>query len=196
MPLVASPIVDLESEVKPFLNIDKPDFDAKLTTFIASESQAIVNDIGQVTGDPTVSEWHDGGTERIVLRNPGPIQSVTSVTESYGTITYTLSQVTLDTSSTGNAYTYTVDLDEGLIVRRAAGIAVNFADGVRNVHVTYVAGYDTVPGDIKEACLLRIKYAWETQRGTSTRNSSGPTSDAVLARAEEILKRYRVPGIA
>ena len=196
MPTIAPNIVTL-ADAKSFLSIDKTEFDDKLTTFIASESQAIVNDIGQVGGNLTLDEWHDGGTDHIVLRNPGPIQSVTTVTESYGTITYTLTQVTLDVSSTGNAYTYTVDLDEGLLVRRAAGMAVPFANGVRNVHVTYVAGYVNIPADIQEACLLRVKYAFETQRGNRGASNSGPaSSEMTLARAEEILRRYRVPGLA
>jgi uncharacterized phiE125 gp8 family phage protein len=192
MPL--TPIVNRDTEVKPFLKITQTDTDTLLDGFIATASQMIVNRVGQVAGSPTVDEWHDGGGDRIVLRNAGPIQSVTTVTESYGTITYTLTQVTLDQSSTSNAYTYTVDLNDGVLVRRASGIAVPFASGVRNVHVSYVAGYATTPADIKHACLLRIKILWNAVRGNKT--GTGPDSLALEAEYEAILARYQVPGIA
>lgn len=195
MPLIADPIVTL-SDTKAFLNITSSTSDTELNTFIAAASQAIVNRIGPVSGSPTVSEWHDGGLDRIVLRHQGPIQSVTSVTESYGTVTYTLTAVVLDSGSTATAYGYSVDLDRGVIVRRASGIAVPFASGVQNVHVTYVAGYSTVPSDISHATLLLIKSMWETQRAAAKAGSSPNPPVDLPARVEFLLAPYIVPGIA
>jgi len=197
MPIIADPIITL-AEAKAFLNITVATFDTELTDFVAAASQVIVNRIGPVAGSPTVSEWHDGGSERLMLRQQGPIQSVTTVAESYGTVTYTLTQVTLDASPAVTAYGYTVDLDHGLIVRRASGVAVPFASGIQNVHVTYVAGYATVPGDIKHATELLLKHMWETQRGSS-RPGSGPDQTSAYTlpyRVEEILAVHTVPGIA
>lgn len=198
MPTAASPIVTVP-QAQNYLGVTGRDSD--LAGVINTASQMIVNRIGQVAGSPTVDEWHDGGCDRIMLYNQGPIQSVTSVTESYGTIVYTLTQVSLDAGS-ANAYGFTIDLDSGLLVRRASGIATLFAPGVRNVHVTYVAGYATVPADITEACLYLVKHLWDPRRGAGTRNpGTGGTEPqqtplAFPPRVEEILAPYTVPGIA
>lgn len=199
MPIIASPIITTQ-EAKDFLNITVTTFDSELALFVQAASQMITNRIGVVTGSPTVDEWHDGGSDRIVLRNQGPIASVTSVTETYGSVTRTLTQVTIDSGSAGDAYSYSVDLNRGLLVRRASGVAVAFAAGVRNVHVTYVAGYATTPEDIKQAAKVLVKHLWQTQRG-GPKASNGTMPDGATAytfphRVEEILSPYIVPGIA
>jgi len=200
MPAVADPIVTL-TQAKTQLNIPTADTDddAELTTFIAAASQMIVNRVGAVAGSPTVDEWHDGGSTDILLRNEGPVQSVTSVTESYGSVVYTLSQVTLDSGSVTTPFGYTVDLDLGLLVRRAAGVAVPFADGEANIHVTFVAGYATTPPDITQACLVLVQHLWETQRGGGLRPGRAPMETVGFSmpnRVMEILEPYIVPGIA
>lgn len=202
MPIAAEPIITLD-QAKTFLNITSADFDTELPDFIATASQMIVNRIGQVAGSQTVDEWHDGGSERIVLRNQSPIQSVTSITESYGTISYTLTQITLDTGSVGNgAFEYTVDLNTGVIVRRASGVAVCFTPGIRNIHVTYVSGYASVPADITQATQLLVQHLWTTQRGSGTARPGLAGADANPGamyswpyRVEEILAAYDLPGI-
>lgn len=197
MPIIAAQIITVP-EAKTFLNITVSTYDAELSAFIDSASQTIVNQIGPVAGSPNVSEWHDGGSDRLVLRQQGPIQSVTTVTETYGTVTYALTQVDIDSSPAATAYGYSVDLDHGLLVRRASGVAVPFASGTQNVHVTYVAGYATSPADIKDAAKFWVKYLWETQRG-SRKPGSGPDPESAFnarRRAEDILASYVVPGIA
>lgn len=198
MPTIAAPILDV-TEAKSFLNITGSAQDAELTGFIAAASQMIVNRIGVVSGSPTVDEWHDGGSDRIVLRNQGPIVSVTTVTEALGPIVYTLAQVTLDSGSTTNAYAYTVDLDHGVLVRRTSGVATPFAGGVRNIHVTYVAGYATVPDDVKHAAKVLLRHLWQTQRGTATQRGGDDVPGSAYSfphRVEEILAPYVTPGIA
>lgn len=194
MPIIADPIITL-AQAKTFLNITTTTSDAELTDFIASASQYVVNRIGPVSGSPTVSEWHDGGSSKIVLRTQSPVQSITSVTETYGTVMYTLTGITLDSAPVATAYGYTVDLDRGLIVRRASGVAVPFAAGTQNIHVTYVAGFASVPADIVEATQYLVKHAWETQRA-SKGPGTGPPFGGNLARANEILDARTVPGIA
>lgn len=199
MPTIADPIVTL-AQAKAQLGIVSTDFDADLELAISSASQWVANKIGPVAGSPTVDEWHDGGGTQIVLRNDGPIQSVTSVTESWGSIDYTLTEVTLDSGSLGSAFEFTADLNLGLIVRRAAGAAVRFAPGKANIHVTFVAGYATVPDDIVTATLLYLQYQWETRRGPSQRPGRGPSPSMspgeMYGRAMELLSSYMPPGIA
>lgn len=203
MPTAAADIVQLV-DAKAFLNISVDTYDDELGRFVSAASQAIVNRVGQVSGSPTVDEWHDGGTTRIVLRNRGPVQSVTNVTESWGTIDYTLAEVVLDSASQATAFGYTVDLDTGVLVRRSNGIAVQFAAGVRNIHITFVAGYTTPPADLAQACLLLISHLWETQRGSGSRRPGTPPVDGGSPlsftswprRVEELLAPYTLPGIA
>jgi uncharacterized phiE125 gp8 family phage protein len=197
MPVIASPMMTLD-EAKSYLTMTSTDSDVKLQTFIAAASQMIYNKVGVVSGSPTVDEWHDGGSETIVLRNMGPIESVTTVIESYGTTVYTLTQVSLDTPAAGSAYQYTVDLDQGLLIRRAAGIAIPFAAGSRNIHVTYVAGYATVPADIKQAALVLLDHLWSTQRGPQSRAGVAPdgVGYSMPNRVLEILQPYMIAGIA
>jgi hypothetical protein len=200
MPLATNALATL-ADAKARLKIGGTDDDGRLTGVINAASQLIVNRIGQVAGSPTVEEWHDGGSPTIMLRNSGPLQSVSTVAESYGTIFYTLSQVTLDSGSVGSTYTYTVDLSLGLLTRRAAGVAVCFASGRSNIHVIYVAGYATTPADIAEAALLQIQHMWTQLRGPSAKPAQGnpgePAGASVLApRVEEILRPYIDIGIA
>lgn len=198
MPAVATPIVTVD-QAKAQLNIDKSDNDAKLATFVAAASQMIVNRIGAVAGSPTLDEWHDGGSTDILLYNEGPIQSITSVTESMGSVVYTLTQIVLDSGSVTTPFGFTVDLSQGLLVRRAAGVAVPFAAGEQNIHVTFVAGWSTTPPDITQATLLLIQHMWETQRGQGGRPGSPPMETSAFSfpnRVMEILAPYIVPGIA
>lgn len=196
MPTVAANLVTRD-QVKDFLSISEATNDAKLDSFIAAASQMIQNKVGVLWGTATVDEWHDGGSDRIVLRNSGPIASVTSVLESYGSIVYTLTQVSLDAAASGNAYQYTVDLNSGLIVRRASGVAVQFAAGIQNVHATYVTA-TTAPADVQHAGLVLIKHLWTTQRGPQGKTGAIPEgmSYSFPNRVLEILSPYIVPGIA
>lgn len=195
--MVAS-IVTL-AQAKDFLNITTTDSDAELPFYTEAATDMWANRGGPV-GSQAFDEWYDGGSDRIVLRTT-PIISVTSVIESLGSITHELNNVPSGTS--GDAWAYTVDLSLGALTRRAAGVAVQFAPGVKNIHVTYTAGYATVPKDVQLAVLLLTKHMWQTQRGIGKRPGMSPADDyqpkeaySWPNRVEEILAGYKVPGIA
>lgn len=189
-------------EAKQFLNITVTTFDTELASFITAASQMWINRVGPV-GSAAFDEWYDGGVPQIALRHV-PIQSVTSVVESYGsTVHYTLTEQVLDGSVSMDAWGYTIDTTTGMLTRRATGVAVPFAPGRRNVHVQYSAGYTAVPEDIKHAVFLLIMHFWQTQRGGSKRPGQGGTDDwrpdfafTWPSRVEEIAASYRLPGIA
>lgn len=194
-------IVTLD-EAKTFLNITVATFDAELAGFITAASQMWINRVGPV-GSAVFTEWYDGGTSRIALRNT-PVLSVTSVVESYGsTVHYTLTPQDLAAGPSSDAWGYTIDTTTGLLTRRAAGVAISFAPGQRNVQVVYTAGYAAIPEDIKHAVDLLIMHLWQTQRGGSKRPGQGGTDDwrpdfafSWPSRVEEIAAGYRIPGIA
>ena len=192
------------AEAKTFLNITNNTSDASVQSMLSAASDMIQNRIGPVGGSPTFDEWYDGGSTKIVLRHT-PIQSITKITEAWAaTAIYTLNASVLDGTPTDTgSWGYSVDLSAGIITRRAAGFAVPFAPGVQNVHVQYVAGYATVPEELKLAAKLMVQHMWATQRGGAKRpglggDDSGPASDfdAFPSRVEEILSNFYTPGIA
>lgn len=184
------------NEAKDYLNISSSTSDAELGPFITAASQAWVNKVGPVAGSPTYSEWYDGGGYFISLRHT-PVQSITSITEALtATSVYTLNALVLDGTGSSDAYGYTFDQETGLLTRRASGAPSLFAAGIRNIHVTYVAGYATVPEDIKLAIKDLVHDMWQSQRAT-LRGGEVPTPPSLWPRrAAEIASAYYVPGIA
>lgn len=194
-------------DVKTFLNISGSQYDAELPNFITTASDMIESRIGSVAGSPTYDEYYDGGhgnTMQIVLRH-APIQAVTAVSESISTgWVRTLAAQPLDGTSTDSSpFGYTVDLQDGLITRRSAGVACAFAPGKRNIHVVYTAGMATVPPELQTAAKILVKHLWEERRGGAKRPGLGGGDDTSLkdegdfpARVEEILANFYIPGIA
>jgi uncharacterized phiE125 gp8 family phage protein len=191
------------ADTKTFLNISGTQYDGELPSFITSASDMIESRIGPVAGSPTYDEWYDGGSTQIVLRH-SPVQSVASITESYGgTVTFQLSKVVLDAGVPMGTYGYTFDASNGLITRRAAGGTIPFPAGTMNIHVIYTAGFIAPPAELQTACKILVKHLWETRRGGAKRPGLGGNDEASLkdegdfpARVEEILANFYIPGIA
>ena len=195
------PIVDLDA-AKAFLNITSSAYDVELQTFIDAAERMVVNRIGPVVDSPIIDEWHDGGSVSIVVRARGPIASVMKVTESYGPISYTLTEVVEDESPIG-PFTFSVDYGRGVLTRRYSGVAGRFAPGRANIHVVYEGGYTLSPPDITLATNLLIAHMWETQRGGAAVRPGAMSEQidprrfyAMPRRVEEILAQYDTPGIA
>ena len=187
------------AQTKTFLNISNTVSDGELPFFMSAATTMWANRGGPV-GSETHDEWYDGGEQSIVTRAT-PIISVQAVTVSLGAITYTLQEHATGTS--GYAWSYTVDKATGTFIRRAAGVAVPFEYGRRNVNIQYTSGYATVPDDVQLAVLLLVRHMWATQRGVGVRPSMGGLDDQPREssfvwpnRVEEILANYKIPGIA
>lgn len=192
------------ADAKTFLNISNTASDATVAALVSSASDMIINRIGPVLGAPTLNEWYDGGSTKIVLRKT-PVQSIVKITEAWGvSAIYTLNNSVLDGTPTDTgSWGYSVDLSAGIITRRASGFAVPFARGIQNVNVQYVAGYITAPPELQLAANLLVQHMMATQRGGSKRpgmggDDSGPATDfdAFPSRVEEILANFYTPGIA
>ena len=133
-------------------------------------------------------EWHDGGGTMIRLLQ-APAISITTVTESYGAGYFrTLTQQDLDAGSF-DAFGYTVDLADAILTRRISGAAGRFADGRRNVHVTYVAGRATIPPNIIRATRRLVRWLWQTEM----QGISRPTSGQAVEATSTTPSGYRVP---
>jgi len=184
-------------EAKDFLNITTTTDDAELGLFTDAASQMWLARGLPGAGTARV-EWYDGGQTRIVLRYT-PIVSVTTVSETIGSVTYPLTEQPVDSQS--GAFAFTVDPFTGVMTRRVAGTAVAFAAGVANVKVSYSSGFATVPEDIKLAIKLLTRHMWETQRGGAKRPGTGGGDDFSTTyvwpnRVQEIAEAYSGPAIA
>ena len=181
--------------------------DDELSESMEAVEAAIIEAIGPVVSTAQ-DEWHDGGST-IVRVDYRQILTVTTVTESAGTYRRTLTEQPLD-GSTFDAYGYTVDKGYGVITRRVSGVAAPFMLGRRNVHVAYTAGFATVAANVPKNIVMAgeelTRWLWEPQRGSGQQrggSNSQPTiantlpaaGDAFPIRVEQLLRRYRSPGI-
>lgn len=199
--MAAVDIVQL-ADVKAQLNITVGTWDTQLASFITAASQMWVNRVGPVnTAAAQFNEWYDGGRDTIMLRQQ-PVSAVTSVIEVFSSQTsYALTYQSLLPGGDNSAWGYTTDLSMGTVVRRAAGVAVPFVSGVRNVNVQYAGGFASPPADIQLAVRLLVKHMWETMRGNvkvpgQGGNEWNPAMGfAWPARVKEIAAGYMIPGI-
>jgi hypothetical protein len=103
-----------------------------------------------------------------------PLISITSVKESYGANSYTLSSEDPFGTGSASAYAYTIDLASGVLTRRAAGVAVPFLPGHRNVQVVYVSGRDTIRPNVLLATRRLIRHLWQSEQQGFRPAMSGP----------------------
>jgi hypothetical protein len=150
-----------------------------LREVIAAATPIMEDLIGSVASR-TRTETFDGGRAQITLLYP-PLLSVTSVIESYGsTYQRTLNLVDIFSGSSSDAYGYTVDLNTGIITRRANGIAIPFVSGLRNIQVSYVAGR-VLAGNHLLACRRLVKHLWQTEQQNYSPMQNSPEDIGVTA---------------
>jgi hypothetical protein len=83
---------------------------------------------------------------------------------------------------------------EGTLVLRSS----TFPRGTRNVLVTYLAGYDPVPADLEEACLLMIDFLYshrnDRRSGVKAKTKNGETVtyiDGIPTNVALLLEPYK-----
>lgn len=166
MPINSS-LIQLD-EAKSFLNIPTSDVteDETIASFIDAASNVAQFYCGDLL-PTTYTEVHDGGGAAIYTRHT-PVLSVTTLTEYIGSITYTLTNQPLGSST--NAWGYTIDdPPAGRIVRRSAsGIAWRFVPGLGNVSITYTAGMTEIPEQVYAGISFIVKHLFESQRGAAS----------------------------
>jgi uncharacterized phiE125 gp8 family phage protein len=173
------------TEVKRWLNLDGSGDDDFLQEAINDWSDAVETRCGRIIKQATYTdEAHDGGKKAVLLLHP-PVSSITSITVD-------------DDELESDEYVY--DEKSG-IVRMVSGYAFEGVNG--EVTVTYVGGYDPVPGDLKRAMmqLAALEYYLSgrgrkalAKRGESMGNGSvsyerGPQDQEKIMK--EIERRYK-----
>lgn len=150
--------------------------DDELRLYLAAATP-IIEDLTGPMRRTTYSDQYDGGVQTLILRH-SRIISVTTVTEYWGSYAWDLSQAANPAAS--GQYSYTVDLGIGAITRRTpSGAATFFANGQRNIHVTYTAGAAVVPPNIRLAARRLAAHQYRTsQQGTRPAFGTGDTDVA------------------
>lgn len=190
-------IVSLE-EVKNHLNYNSTSTadDEELRRIIDAATDLCEQYVGQVLGRRTFTdELYDGGADCLRLRNPRAI-SITSVYENGALV-----------ASNGYALDYTGQrlFRVGSSTLYAQNSYGYWAQGMNNVKVTYIAGFENPPASAKQGVLEVIRHLWQTQRGSMNvlggRSLQGdetyttPTY-SLPRRAMELLDPTSLPGLA
>lgn len=179
------------ADAQAHLNITSSDYDDELIVFIDRATDLLEAYTGRALARRTyTSETYSGeGASMLPLRH-APVTSITSVTES---------------GSSVSASGYSLDGDAGILWRLGGTYYPGYwVEGIRNITVTYVAGYANPPGRSVQACLELVRHLWETQRGTFAPARAGASTDdyvpglsfSMPRRVAELVDDLRVPGVA
>lgn len=138
------------AQVRSHLNISRVDNDGEIQAFIDAAVAAIGERVGPL--EPTAKTVRVRPTGRI-LRVPAPATTLTSVVDADGVAVSPL----------------------GLFMEPASGL-ISANDGSTFTSgyyvVTYMAGRDPVPADLKLAVMELVRHFWDTQRGPTRRPGS------------------------
>jgi len=180
------------AEVDAELNTDTSQ-NSEIQGFIDSITRVVETIVGPVNSTPYV-EWHDGGSDTIVLKHV-PVVSIDAITEYAGTSPTSLAGEALDASpATFSAAGYQFNPETGVVYRTNMGAPYRFPAGRRNVKVSYHAGRSEVPANVREAALELIRLHWRPQRsGGPSTLPGGDRSDEGDLQGQTILG-FLVPG--
>lgn len=120
-------------------------YDEELRDIIAAATVACADYTGRTLTRTTFTEWYSGGGMMLPLRH-SPVISVTTVSENGTALT---------------ASDYVLDEANGVLWRGTTSTQMAWTSGVRNVNVTYVAGYADPPVAIRMAVLRMVEHLWQ-----------------------------------
>lgn len=119
----------------------------------------------------SITELHDGGTERI-WPSETPVASVTTLTEYSGT-TGTALTAESNTVKPANGYLLDSDGRHGVrIWRRSSGYSRLFTSGQQNISLVYAAGRAATTAAVghqfKLAAQLMLTHVWRAEKGAGS----------------------------
>lgn len=166
--------VDLNLDVKPYLQFPTgaSTSDTLLQGVVDMSCTWVQNYLGRPIA-PTEffrrfsGYWGTGNGGAFISLPYYPVTSVVSVVEYWGVSgPHTLAEQT--PQSQGTQDVYSMDYLHGYVIRAFMGLVPRpFFPGLRNVEVTWTAGYNPVPADIKFATLRLIKHWWTHEEQAS-----------------------------
>ncbi len=154
-----------KAEYKAYAKIVNPNQDAEIDSIIPKVSQLVKTYCGRTFvdyADEAKVEYSNGGIAAIIL-NEWPVIAVDSV------------EYSSDYGQTYTAITEFVDwvLDEGYIVATSPS---GFAKQLRGYKVTYKAGYETLPEDLKLGVLDLVTYYLKNDAAVHSTKAPGTNS--------------------
>ena len=137
--------------LKAFLGIAEADaqFDERLEQAIDGASWTLNTETSRLLKSRTLTEYYDGDGGTKLYLDQRPINSITSI-HSDPTRAWAADSLIASTA-------YQVYGDEGYVVFTDTSVDV----GHRVIRVIYVAGYSTVPYDLREACIELAALTYE-----------------------------------
>jgi hypothetical protein len=177
--------------------------DEDLRSFISACTPTMEDICGPILST-TRTETYDGGGTQIAL-NYAPVVSVTTVIESYGSnYAKTLTLQNRFAGGGSDAYGYDIDLATGIITRLAAGVAVHFPSGQRNIQIVYIAGRAVITPNIILATRRLVKHLFQSEQQDYNPPQFGPeslthTPSGFTVPSEVIMlcaNSKRLPGVA
>lgn len=181
---MADDILSLTSPqaVKNYLNIDDENSDSVISDLISRVSKEIEVYCNRNFKKDTRIDYFNGDGQSSIQLKDYPIIEITSIHDDYDRAYG--SDTLIDSDD------YTFDPDQGIIYFEAP-----LTKGLRNVKVTYVAGYATVPQDLELAAILDVIAAFNETKTLviiqeGQESSSFKVSD-LRKRANSIKDRYR-----
>lgn len=175
MALSATALVTLE-DAKDYLNIVSSADDVAIERLVHAASTFCEKSTGRVFKTRTVTDQVYSGTGGPLLRlKDYPVTSVSAVSF----LTSVAPDVWTAQSTTTYPVTITGPNEDTLLYRN-----LSWEKGAANVRVTYVAGYATVPDQIKEAALQAVAFLWKKKdtirAGVASQSFEGQTTTYIL----------------
>lgn len=172
--------LDFDLDVKPYLEFTSSNvkYDPQLQNITEMACTWVQNYINKAVAPTTFTRFFDGnqGYQGSYLMLPYyPVLQVVSVVEWWGNSgPHTLNEQT--PSNQGDGEMYNINRQTGVITRVFSGmIEKPWFPGARNVQITWVAGYNPVPKDIREATLELINYFYRNTQEAA--RMVGPNAD-------------------
>jgi uncharacterized phiE125 gp8 family phage protein len=174
------------SDLKTYLEITDTTFDTILNDLIEAVSEEFETYTSRKFIQATYTdEYFDGDGTRILWLPNWPIISVTSVVENDVTLTE------------GNEEDYIVYKEEGYLWR----VGTVWAEGVKNIKITYTAGYlqSDIPKDLVLAVKKQVAFEWQKQKSKRWGEQARTFPDGsitfiiseLLPDVQDILNRYK-----
>ena len=136
-------------ELKTYLGKEDASEDAFLNDLIDRASEAIESYCRREFGEVERTEYHDGGSEIVVLGHR-PVIAVAAV--------YDDPDREFPENSLVSGSSYVVKKLAGYILRTDG----SFSTGLNSVKVVYTSGYSSVPDDVTQACVM-LAATWHNR---------------------------------
>lgn len=166
--------LDLDNDVKPYLQIPAASTasDVLLQGILEMSCTWVQNYLGRAVAPTQFFRRFSGwvGIQGAYIMLPYyPVLQMISVIEYWGQSgAHTLTEQT--PANQGGSDMYTMDYLRGVVIRSFRGLVARpWFPGLRNVEITWIAGYNPVPADIRFATLQLIAHWWrQTQQASRT----------------------------